>query len=43
MVLEVLSDSRKMLHDGNAEAVLFLLITDTGLQQYLRRMDRAQR
>src|SRR5215471_19708324 len=43
MVLEILPDARQMLDYGNPEATEFGLIADTGLHQYLRRVDGAER
>jgi hypothetical protein len=43
MVLEIFPDAGQMLDYGNPEASEFGLIADTGLHQYFRRMDSAER
>ena len=43
MVLEIFPDARQMLDYGNPETPECGLIADTGLHQYLRRMDGAER
>ena len=43
MILKVLSHSWKMLYQGYTEALQISLVTNSGLHQYLRRMDCTQR